>query len=144
VSVSSRATSRPGRIVCPACGSGELQFRGPTLLQFRGPALAECDSCGRDVDRAVLSVLEQIVALPEAIGLHACECGHPEMRRLPDGAFRCPACGAEVLPFEAFRGQRPTPGAGAPNPGGGLSFLEILSGFVEELLQRGGCREPWR
>jgi hypothetical protein len=144
VSVSSRATSRPDRIVCPACGSGELQFRGPTLLRFRGSALAECDSCGRDVDRAVLRVLEQIVALPEAIGLHACECGHPEMRRLPDGVFRRPACGAEVLPFDAIRGRRPAPGAGAPCPGGGLRVFEILSGFVEELLQRGGCREPWR
>jgi transcription elongation factor Elf1 len=144
VRVPSRATSRPGRIVCPACGSGELQFRRPTLLRFRGPVLAECDSCGRDVDRAILRVLEQIVALPEAIGLHACECGHPEMRRLPDGAFRCPACGAEVLPFEAFRGRRPAPGAGAPSPGGGLRVFEILSGFVEELLQRGGCREPCR
>jgi hypothetical protein len=144
VSVSSRAASRPGRIVCPVCGSGELQFRRLTLLQFRGPALAECDSCGRNVDGAVLRILEQIVALPEAIGLHACECGHPEMRRLPDWAFCCPACGAEVLPFDAFQGQRPAPEAGAPNPGGCLGVFEILSGFVEELLQRGGCREPWR
>ena len=134
---SSRATSRPGRIVCPACGSGELQFREPTLLRFRGPTLAECDSCGRAVDRTVLSVLEQIVALPEAIGLHACECGHPEMRRLPDGAFRCLACGTEVLPFDAFLGQRPAPEAGVLNPGGGLSFLEILAGFLEEMLRRG-------
>jgi transcription elongation factor Elf1 len=144
VSVSSRAAFRPGRIICPACGSGQLQFRRLTLLQFRGPALAECDSCGRDVDGAVLRILEQIVALPEAIGLHACDCGHPEMRRLPDGAFRCPACGTEVLPFEACRGQRPATGAGAPNPGSGLRVFEILSGFVEELLQRDGHREPWR
>ncbi|MBA2715209.1 MAG: hypothetical protein H0U55_16875, partial [Rubrobacteraceae bacterium] len=26
------------------------------------------------------------------------ECGHPEMRRLPDGTYHCPACGSEVLP----------------------------------------------
>ena len=23
-----------------------------------------------------------------------CEYGHPEMRRLPDGVFHCPACGS--------------------------------------------------
>lgn len=28
-------------------------------------------------------------------------CGHPEMRRLPDGVFHCPACGSEVLPIGA-------------------------------------------
>jgi hypothetical protein len=64
--------------------------------------LAGCDCCGRDVDGAVLRVLEQIVALPDALGAHACECGHPEMRRVPDGVFHCPACGSEVLPFKAF------------------------------------------
>jgi uncharacterized protein (DUF983 family) len=55
VSILSRATSRPCRIACQACGSGELRFRGRTLLWFQEPAPAECDSCGRDVDRAVLS-----------------------------------------------------------------------------------------
>ena len=64
--------------------------------------MAGCDCCGRDVDGAVLRVLEQIVALPDALGAHACECGHPEMRRLPDGVFHCPACGSEVLPFKPF------------------------------------------
>ena len=99
MSVSSRATSRPGRIVCPACGSWELRLRGA--------GLAGCDCCGRDVDGAVLRILEQIVALPDALGAHACECGHPEMRRLPDGVFHCPACGSEVLPFKAFLRRRP-------------------------------------
>jgi ribosomal protein L37AE/L43A len=58
------------------------------------------------VNTAVRTI-EQIVALPDVIGDHACECGHPEMRRLPDGVFHCPACGSEVLPLKAF--EVPTP-----------------------------------
>ena len=91
--VPSRATSKPGHIVCPACGSGELRLRGA--------GLAGCDCCGRNLDKAVLRTIEQIVALPDAIGDHACECAHPEMRKLPDGVFHCPACGSEVLPTDA-------------------------------------------
>jgi ribosomal protein L37AE/L43A len=89
----SRVTSGPNSIVCPACGHGKLETRGPDL--------AECDSCGCDVAGAVVRTLEQIVALPDALGEHACECGHPEMRRLPDGVFHCPACGSEVVPLES-------------------------------------------
>jgi len=59
--------------------------------------MAECASCGRDVEGAVLRTLEQIASLPEAWGKHACECGHPEMRHLPDGVFHCPACSSEVV-----------------------------------------------
>jgi hypothetical protein len=44
---------------------------------------------------------EQIVALPDVAGKHACECGHPEMRSLPDGTFHCPACRSEVVPTES-------------------------------------------
>jgi ribosomal protein L37AE/L43A len=106
VSVSSRAVSRPGRIVCPACGSGELRLREA--------GLAGCVSCGRDLEGAVLRFLEQLVALPDALGAHACECGYPEMRRLPDGVFHCPACGSEVLPFKAFPRRRPALEAPAP------------------------------
>ena len=91
--VPSRTTSKPNSIVCPACVRGELGNRGLDL--------AERDSCGRDVEGAVLRTLEQIVALPDARGEHACECGHPEMRRLPDGVFHCPACGSEVTPLGA-------------------------------------------
>lgn len=93
--VSSRATSRPGHIVCPACGSRELRVRGA--------GLAGCGCRGRDLDEAILRTVEQIVVLPDAIGDHTCECGHPEMRRLPDGVFHCPACGLEVWPLEASR-----------------------------------------
>ena len=92
--VPSRVTSGPNSIVCPACGRGEL-------LGTRGLDLAECDSCGHAFEGAVPRTLEQIVALPDALGEHACECGHPEMRWLPDGVFHCPACGSEVVPLEA-------------------------------------------
>jgi ribosomal protein L37AE/L43A len=91
----SRTTSRPHYLVCPTCGSGELRPRGPEL--------ADCDSCGLSVEGAVFRTLEQIATLPDARGTHACECGHPEMRRLPDGVFHCPACGSEVLPLKARR-----------------------------------------
>src|SRR5215203_3309842 len=90
----SRTTSGPRHIVCPVCGSGELQQRGPELG-------AGCDSCGLSVGGEIFRTLGQIAALPDAVGSHACEeCDHPEIRRLPDGVFHCPACGSEVLPIE--------------------------------------------
>ena len=52
----------------------------------------------------MLLTLEQIIALPDALGKHTCECGRPEMRRLPDGTFHCPSCGAEVSPIETLCG----------------------------------------
>jgi ribosomal protein L37AE/L43A len=91
--VSPPRASKPGHIVCPACGSGELAPQGSHLTV--------CDSCGQSTNGAVLRTVEQIAALPEGLGHHACECGHPEMRRLPDGVFHCPAWGLEVLPSEA-------------------------------------------
>jgi hypothetical protein len=45
-------------------------------------------------------MVRQIAALPEVVGEHACDSGHPQMRLLPDGVYRCPACGSEVLPSE--------------------------------------------
>src|SRR5215203_5713903 len=89
---SSRRASRAHSIVCPRCEIGEVGIHGS--------AGSSCDFCGRAVDGAVLESLWQIVSLPEAIGSHACECGHPEMRRLPDGVFWCPACGSEVSPLK--------------------------------------------
>ena len=56
-----------------------------------------------------LEALRQITDLPDAVGRHACECGHPEMRRLPDGKRHCPACGSEVVPIDA-RATLPEPG----------------------------------
>ena len=91
--VPSRATSKPNSIVCPACGCGELRAQGPEL--------GECNYCGHAFEGTVVRTLEQIPSLPDASGTHACECGHPEMRRLPDGVFHCPACGSEVITLEA-------------------------------------------
>ena len=51
------------------------------------------------MDGAVMETLKQIIALPDTVGSHPCECSHPQMRRLPDGVLRCPACGSEVLPI---------------------------------------------
>ena len=89
----SRKASRLHHVICPACGSGELR-------PSRGSELAGCDSCGFSAEGAIFRTLEQIAALPDALGAHACECGHPEMRRRRDVVFHCPACGAEVLPTE--------------------------------------------
>jgi ribosomal protein L37AE/L43A len=84
--------SKPGYFVCPACGSGEVLARGSNL--------ARCNSCGCAFDGTIVEILKQIVALPDALGEHACEeCDHPELRHLPDGVFHCPACSSEVLPI---------------------------------------------
>jgi ribosomal protein L37AE/L43A len=79
--------------ICPLCEEGQLRLDGN--------GSARCDSCVRAVEGAVLRTLEYIASLADALGAHACECGHPEMRRLPGGIFHCPACGAEVMPIEA-------------------------------------------
>ena len=92
----SSLTSRSDHLVCPVCQVGELH-------PFAGER-ANCGRCGCILGAAMLLTLEQIIALPDALGRHTCECGHPEMRRLPDGMFHCPSCGAEVLPIEAVYG----------------------------------------
>lgn len=85
--------SRAEYLVCPVCESGQLGPPGGSK------SLSGCDSCGCAFDAIVLRILKGIVALPNASGKHACEeCGHPEMRRLPDETFHCPDCGSEVLP----------------------------------------------
>jgi ribosomal protein L37AE/L43A len=88
--------SRSDHLLCPVCQAGELHPLGGDC--------ARCSSCGYTLCEGMLLTLEQIVALPDAFGKHACECGHPEMRRLPDGVYRCPSCGSEVLPIEAVSG----------------------------------------
>jgi ribosomal protein L37AE/L43A len=81
-------------LVCPLCEAGELKSSGQDS--------AQCKSCEGSVSGAMLEALRQIVALPNALGSHACEeCGYPEMRLLPDGVFHCAACGSEVLPLES-------------------------------------------
>ena len=80
-------------MVCPMCGYGGLRKRG-----FNS-RWAECESCCCALDRITVGRIEQIVALPDALDEHAFEeCGHPEMRSLPDGTFHCPACESEVVP----------------------------------------------
>ena len=92
----SSLASRSDFLVCPICQAGELH-------SFGGEC-ARCGSCECIVGAATLLTLEQIIALPDALDGHACECGHPEMRLLPDGTLHCPACGAEVFPIEAVSG----------------------------------------
>jgi hypothetical protein len=92
----SSLASRSDYLVCPICQAGELHYFGGEC--------ARCSSCECIVGAATLLTLEQIIALPDALGWHACECGHPEMRLLTDRAFHCPACGAEVLPIEVLSG----------------------------------------
>ncbi len=75
---------------CPFCEVYELRPFGHNSLR--------CESCGSVLSGVLLESLRQIATLPEVIGSHACECGHPEMRGLPDGVYWCPACGSEVLP----------------------------------------------
>jgi ribosomal protein L37AE/L43A len=80
-------------MICPCCGIYALE------RSVQG--VARCDRCDRFISAQLLKTLEQIVSLPDAIGSHACECGHPEMRRLADGVLWCPGCGSEVLPLSA-------------------------------------------
>ena len=90
----SSLASSHSSLVCPLCEGDELRPCGHHS--------ARCASCAGLVSGAVLEALRQITALPDALGTHACEeCGHPEMRHLPDETFHCPSCGSEVLPFGA-------------------------------------------
>ena len=84
--------SRPYSIFCPVGESSELSSNGASMTR--------CDECGYALTKDVLEMVRQIAALPEAVGEHACDSGHPQMRLLPDGAYRCLACGSEVLPSE--------------------------------------------
>jgi ribosomal protein L37AE/L43A len=87
--------SRLLSLVCPLCEVGTLKHSGQNS--------AQCDYCEGSVSGTMLETLRQIVALPDSLGSHACEeCGHPEMRLLPDGTHHCPACRSEVLPPEAL------------------------------------------
>jgi ribosomal protein L37AE/L43A len=76
------------RVLCPFCASGELRAVNASL--------ARCARCGGAMSHDFYDAFLEIRALAEAEGKHACECGHPEMRRLPDGVYRCPSCAAEV------------------------------------------------
>ena len=75
--------------ICHLCEVHELDPYGRDSTLF-----PHCDLFGG----VFLKSFRQVSALPDAIGAHACECGHLEMRRLPDGVFHCPACGSEIQP----------------------------------------------
>ena len=78
-------------IICPSCEAGELTPSGHNGIQ--------CSLCGYAPSHSVLEALRQVIALPDALGSHACEeCGHPEMCLLPDEVSHCPGFGSEVLP----------------------------------------------
>lgn len=77
-------------MICPACGISQLHEAKQGMFR--------CNRCENTLCGTMLETLRQIAALPEVIGGHPCECGHPQMRLLPDGVFYCPACGSEVLP----------------------------------------------
>lgn len=64
-------------VVCPICEVGELRPFGRDS--------ARCSSCGCLLSGEILETLQELVDLSDVLGNHACECGHPEMRRLPDG-----------------------------------------------------------
>jgi hypothetical protein len=91
---SSSLASRSESLVCPLC---EMSLLCPAGQNSMG-----CQSCGGRLSGVMLETLRRICALPDTLGSHACEeCAHPEMRRLPDGTYHCPACGSEVLPIDA-------------------------------------------
>ena len=88
-------TIRFHSIRCPFCEVYELEHLRDGSVR--------CASCEGSLDAELLSMIRQIRTLPDALGSHPCEeCGHPEMRKLPDGVFHCSACGSEVLPAYGF------------------------------------------
>jgi hypothetical protein len=114
-------SSRPNFLVCPLCEKGRLQASDQDSMS--------CNSCSGLLSRATLETLRQIAALPDAPGRHACECGHPEMRLLPDGTYHCPGCGSEVLPIDAAStGSMPNEHSGA-----------YWAGWVDGRFREIGC-----
>ncbi len=85
--------SKPSPMLCPLCEVDEMKMVGPSM--------ARCGSCEYSMGGELIETLRGMAALPEAAGNHACECGYPEMRLLPDGVYHCPACGDEVVPADA-------------------------------------------
>jgi hypothetical protein len=96
-------------------------------LEYFGNDSACCASCRGTLDAKLLSTTRRIQALPDALETHPCEeRGPPEMRRLPDGVFYCPACGSEVLPA-----------GGSAESGGSRGASEAyLSGWYDGLFGR--------
>jgi hypothetical protein len=89
---------------CPFCEVYELEPSERASMR--------CPSCASFLGGDLLKTLHQITELSDALGRHACECGHPEMRRLPDGVYWCLACGSEVIPVSQTPGERESPTSG--------------------------------
>ena len=89
----STEATKPHPLRCPFC-----EFQG---IEHRGHHVERCSCCGALIGHEFLKTLRQITELPDVLGRHACECGHPEMCHLPGGVYHCPACGSEVLPIES-------------------------------------------
>lgn len=85
-----RKVSRSEALVCPRCEVSRVTHFSPEAPR--------CDFCHRTVHEEDFTVLRQIASLVEAPGSHRCECGHPEMRMLPDRVFWCPSFGSVVTP----------------------------------------------
>ena len=90
-------TAKTHSLRCPFCEVYELELCGRASMR--------CPSCASVLSAYLLKTLHWITELPDALGRHACECGHPEMRRLPDEVYWCPACGSEVLPISQIPGE---------------------------------------
>ena len=84
---------RKNRKVCPLCEAGRLHSSD------RGWMI--CESCGGGFGGPMLETLRRISSLQDVLGKHTCECGHPAMRRLPDGTYHLPGCSSEVLAVDA-------------------------------------------
>ena len=91
-------TAEDRSLCCPFCVEYDLEPSGPNS--------AGCQSCGIQLSGALLETLRQISELSDLANPPACECGHPEMRCLPDGGaywvYWCPSCSSEVLPLSRF------------------------------------------
>jgi len=114
-------SSNTNSIICPCCGIDELERSAD--------GTARCNRCNRPISTQVLKTLQQIASLPDAIGSHACECGHPEMRRLADGVLWCPGCGSEVIPLSASSTRSES----------GSASEAYLCGWAEGLLGNTQC-----
>jgi hypothetical protein len=94
---SATTASRADYLVCPGCGCGQLQPpRGPLsrLLKY-----AHCECA---FDNTIVETLKQIVALPEALGKHSCECGIPRCAVCPMGSSTAQSASLRCCPFPSL------------------------------------------
>jgi hypothetical protein len=139
VTTEDSTTTGSHSIRCPFCEVYELERSGEDS--------ARCTSCKGSLDAQLLSTLREIRTLPEALGAHPCEeCGHPQMRKLPDGTFHCSACGSEVL--HAYATFAESGGSGGVSEAYLSGWMDGLFGSSEsfvhnrELGQVGGRHRP--